>query len=50
MTRDEVLIFKQFDSAAAARYTPHAAFEHPLAPPDAPPRVSIEIRCLLVYA
>ncbi|SHN42887.1 hypothetical protein SAMN05192549_11581 [Duganella sacchari] len=50
MTRDEVLIFKQFDSAAAACYTPHAAFEHPLAPPDAPPRVSIEIRCLLVYA
>ncbi|WP_343732721.1 CmcJ/NvfI family oxidoreductase [Duganella sp.] len=50
MTRDEVLIFKQFDSAAAACYTPHAAFEHPSASPDAPPRESIEIRCLLIYA
>lgn len=50
MTRDEVLIFKQFDSAAQACYTPHAAFEHPSAPPDAPPRESIEIRCLLIYA
>lgn len=50
MTRDEVLIFRQFDSATAACYTPHAAFEHPLAPPDAAPRESIEIRCLLVYA
>lgn len=50
MTRDEVLIFRQFDSAATACYTPHAAFEHPLAPPDTPPRESIEIRCLLVYA
>lgn len=50
MTRDEVLIFRQFDSVAHACYTPHAAFEHPFAPPDAPPRESIEIRCLLVYA
>lgn len=50
MTRDEVLIFKQFDSATPACHTPHAAFEHPSAPPDAPPRVSIEIRCLLIYA
>jgi len=50
MTRDEVLIFKQFDSATQTCYTPHAAFEHPFAPPDAPPRESIEIRCLLIYA
>jgi hypothetical protein len=50
MTRDEVLIFTQFDSEAQACYTPHAAFEHPFAPPDAPARESIEIRCLLVYA
>ncbi|MQA41108.1 CmcJ/NvfI family oxidoreductase [Rugamonas aquatica] len=51
MTRDEVLVFKQFDSAPGpvARYTPHAAFEHPDAPADAPPRESIEIRCLLIY-
>jgi hypothetical protein len=50
MTRDEVLIFRQYDSAAADCYTPHAAFDHPLALADVPPRVSIEIRCLLVYA
>lgn len=51
MTRDEVLVFKQFDSApgSVASYTPHAAFEHPAAPADAPLRESIEIRCLLVY-
>jgi hypothetical protein len=50
MTRDEVLIFRQFDSATLACYTPHAAFEHPLASADTPPRESIEIRCLLIYA
>jgi hypothetical protein len=51
MTRDEVLIFKQFDSAGAklASVTPHAAFEHPAAPAGAPLRESIEIRCLLVF-
>jgi hypothetical protein len=51
MTRDEVLIFKQFDSAGAklASVTPHAAFEHPVAPAGAPLRESIEIRCLLVF-
>jgi hypothetical protein len=50
MTRDEVLVFKQFDSAPeVAGATPHAAFEHPHAPRDAPLRESIEIRCLLVF-
>ena len=49
MTRDEVLIFKQYDSLLPASYTPHAAFEHPAAPADAPLRESIEIRCLLIY-
>ena len=51
MTRDEVLVFKQFDSAPGtmASYTPHAAFEHPAAPADTPLRESIEIRCLLIY-
>ena len=48
MTRDEVLIFKQYDSAMAG-HTPHAAFQHPQAPADAPLRESIEIRCLLIY-
>lgn len=51
MTRDEILVFKQFDSrdAGVARFTPHAAFDHPHVPADAPLRESIEIRCLLVY-
>ena len=48
MTRDEVLIFKQYDTAMAG-HTPHAAFQHPDAPADAPLRESIEIRCLLIY-
>ena len=56
MTRDEVLIFKQYDALYTdgiakdvAKPTPHAAFEHPHAPDDAPPREGIEIRCLLIY-
>jgi hypothetical protein len=50
MQFDEVLLFKQFDSAAGvACYTPHAAFAHPATPADTPPRESIEIRCLLIY-
>jgi len=51
MDTDEALIFKQYDSALAgvARCTPHAAFEHPLTPPDAPPRCSIEVRILVIY-
>lgn len=51
MDRHEVLIFKQYDSqvSGVARYTPHAAFDHPDMPPDAPLRESIELRCLVVY-
>jgi hypothetical protein len=50
MTFDEVLMFKQFDSAEGmACYTPHAAFAHPATPVGTPPRESIEIRCLLIY-
>jgi hypothetical protein len=50
MQFDEVLLFKQFDSAAGvACYTPHAAFAHPATPAGTPPRESIEIRCLLIY-
>jgi hypothetical protein len=47
----EALIFKQYDSLATgvARFTPHAAFAHPLAPPNARKRESIEVRCLVVY-
>ena len=47
---DEVLVFKQFDSAEDMPcYTPHAAFAHPATPPGTPPRESIEIRCLLIF-
>ena len=50
MERHEALVFKQFDSASeVARFTPHAAFDHPQAPAGAPPRESIELRCLVVY-
>ncbi len=50
MVAREALVFKQFDSAeGVARFTPHAAFEHPHAPADAPPRESIEVRCLVIY-
>lgn len=46
----EAIVFKQFDSATgAARFTPHAAFEHPDTPPDAPPRESVELRCLVLF-
>ncbi|CAH0208965.1 hypothetical protein SRABI118_01934 [Massilia sp. Bi118] len=50
MQFDEVLLFKQYDSAEGmACYTPHAAFAHPATPPGTPPRESIEIRCLLIF-
>jgi hypothetical protein len=50
MRRDEVLVFKQYDSAlGVARFTPHAAFDHPGMPRDAAPRISLEIRCLVTF-
>src|SRR5262249_52094379 len=50
MRRDEVLLFKQYDSdRAVARFVPHAAFDHPGTPPDAPPRQSIEARVLVTF-
>ena len=50
MQFDEVLLFKQYDSASGvARCTPHAAFAHPDTPAGTPPRESIEIRCLLIF-
>jgi hypothetical protein len=51
MDRHEALIFKQYDSQVdgSARYTPHAAFDHPHTPVDAPLRESIETRCLVTY-
>lgn len=51
MDRHEALIFKQYDSqvSGVARFTPHAAFDHPQVPEGAPLRESIELRCLVVY-
>ncbi|WP_211251694.1 CmcJ/NvfI family oxidoreductase [Andreprevotia chitinilytica] len=51
MDRHEALVFKQYDSQASgvSRFVPHAAFDHPNTPPDAPLRESIEIRCLVIY-
>jgi hypothetical protein len=51
MDRDEVLVFKQYDSRVngAARFTPHAAFDLPDVPADAPLRESIEVRCVVTW-
>ena len=50
MHRGEALIFKQYDSLTGTpRFVPHAAFEHPQTPAAAPPRESIEVRCLVVF-
>jgi hypothetical protein len=51
MDRHEALVFKQYDSqlSGVTRFTPHAAFDLPDVPPDAPLRESIELRCLVVY-
>lgn len=51
MDRHEALVFKQYDSqiSGVARFTPHAAFDHPHTPPGTPLRESIELRCLVVY-
>lgn len=51
MDRDEALVFKQYDSQlnGVSRFTPHAAFDLPDIPADAPLRHSIEIRCLVSY-
>ncbi|RYO92738.1 hypothetical protein DL766_003436 [Monosporascus sp. MC13-8B] len=59
MTPDEVLLLKCYDSfgegeqplgrPGVAVRTPHTAFEDPQTPADAPPRQSIEVRCLVFY-
>jgi hypothetical protein len=45
MRPDEASVFKASESdPARAQLMPHGAFDNPLAPPDAPPRVSLEMR------
>ncbi len=51
MQTDEALLIKTFDSETdgRARFTLHTSFADPNAPADAPPRESIETRCLLFF-
>ena len=51
MTRDEVLLFKTYDSAMdePTRFTPHSSCKDPRAPRDAAPRESLETRCLVFF-
>ena len=45
MTPAEAIIFKTSESDPAhAQFMPHGAFDNPLAPADAPPRISLEMR------
>ncbi|TIX48801.1 CmcJ/NvfI family oxidoreductase [Alteraurantiacibacter aquimixticola] len=45
MTPAEALVFKTSESdPARAQLMPHGAFDNPLAGPDAPPRISLEMR------
>jgi hypothetical protein len=48
---DEVLLIRVHDSAndGRARLSFHTSFENPLAPADAPPRESIEVRTLVFF-
>lgn len=51
--RDEVIVFKNFDSAAGASgitgVVPHTAFDDPATPQDAPLRQSLELRAFVFY-
>lgn len=51
MSKDEVILFKQFDSdpTRSARMCFHASFQDTTAPPDAPQRESIEVRCMAFF-
>src|SRR6056297_2824619 len=51
MNRDEVLLFKTYDSAldGRARFTPHSSCKDPRAPEDAAPRESLETRCMVFF-
>jgi hypothetical protein len=50
MHRDELLIFRGYDSDPdKSRRVPHTAFDDPSAGEDAPPRESIDIRCVAFF-
>jgi hypothetical protein len=48
---DEAILIRVHDSAedGRARLSFHTSFENPLAPPDAPPRESVEVRALVFF-
>jgi hypothetical protein len=47
---DEAILIKSYESdPRAARFSPHAAFDDPTGPPDAPERESVETRALIIY-
>ncbi|MCJ1352286.1 MAG: hypothetical protein MMC33_002270 [Icmadophila ericetorum] len=47
---NEVTMIKIWDSkGGVANMCPHAAFKHPDTPADAPPRESVEVRCIVLY-
>jgi len=51
MDRDEVLLFKTYDSAldGRTRFTPHSSCKDARAPEDAAPRESLETRCMVFF-
>merc|ERR1719197_2026002 len=50
MTKDECLLFKVYDKKAdGPRFVFHTSFDDPRTPPDAPPRKSIEARCIAFF-
>jgi hypothetical protein len=49
MTPDEVLVFKQHDSANRLRRAPHTAFSDPSCPSGVPTRNSVEVRAAVFF-
>jgi len=51
MRRDEVLVFKVYDSEkdGRARFSTHSSFDDPTSPADASPRESVEIRAFVFF-
>jgi hypothetical protein len=50
MNRDELLVIKAYDSDDRRAWrVPHTGFVDPSAPPDAPPRVSMDIRAIALF-
>jgi len=51
MRKDEVLLFKQFDSdpRRSSRFTFHSSFSDPDVEPDLPKRESVEVRAMAIF-